>query len=89
MERDQFYRGLHLERHDPTRNLHRAYGLQLARSLFGHWGVQRVWGRVGLPGRSHTEWFASAGEAERALRRKLREKRRRGYALRALPGQGR
>jgi predicted DNA-binding WGR domain protein len=87
MDRDQFYRGLHLERHDPARNLHRAYGLQLARSLFGHWGVQRVWGRVGRAGRSRTEWFATAGEAERALRKKLREKRRRGYAPQALPGK--
>jgi predicted DNA-binding WGR domain protein len=87
MERDQFYRGLHLERHEPEHNLHRAYHLQLARSLFGHWGLVRVWGRVGRAGRAQTEWFETAGEAERALARKLREKRGRGYAPRSWEGQ--
>src|SRR3546814_10334597 len=47
MEREQLYKGFHLERHEPRRNLHRVYRLQLARSLFGHWGLIRVWGRVG------------------------------------------
>ena len=87
MEREQLYKGLHLERHDPGRNLHRAYRLQLACSLFGHWGLIRVWGRVGRAGRAKTEWFETADEAERALTRKLREKRCRGYAPRSRQGQ--
>jgi predicted DNA-binding WGR domain protein len=87
MEREQLYQGLLLERHDPGCNLHRVYRLQLARSLFGHWGLVRVWGRVGRAGRAQTEWFETAGEAERALARKLREKRRRGYAPRSRQGQ--
>src|SRR3546814_14439965 len=77
MEREQLYKGFHLERHEPRRNLHRVYRLQLARSLFGHWGLIRVWGRVGRAGRAKTEWFETAGEAERALTRKRREKCRR------------
>jgi predicted DNA-binding WGR domain protein len=84
---DTLYRGLHLERHDRAKNLHRCYGLQLARSLFGHWGVVCQWGRVGRPGSTKTEWFASAAEAEAALRRKLAEKQRRGYELRAMLGE--
>jgi len=84
---DTLYRGLHLERHDRAKNLHRCYGLGLARSLFGHWGVVRQWGRVGRPGSTMTEWFASAAEAEGALRRKLAEKQRRGYELRATLGE--
>ena len=73
------YSGLYLERHDCTRNLHRAYGLRVVRSLFGHWGVVRQWGRVGRPGRTRTDWFETLSEAEHALTRRLREKRRRGY----------
>jgi len=86
MERDQLYKGLHLQCHEPRRNLHRAYRLQLVRSLFGHRGLIRVWGRVGRAGRAQTERFETAGEAERALARKLREKRRRGYAPRSWQG---
>jgi len=86
MEREQLLKGLHLERHEPRRNLHRANRLQLARSLFGHWGLIRVWGRVGRAGRVQTEWFETADEAQRALARKLREKRRRGYAPRSRQG---
>ena len=78
---ETLYSGLYLERHDGAKNLHRCYGLQLARSLFGHWGMVRQWGRVGRAGSTRTEWFASAAEAEEALRRKLAEKQRRGYAL--------
>ena len=62
MDSDGYYRGLRLERHDDGRNLHRAYGLRLARSLFGHWGLVRHWGRVGRPGSTKTEWFESPAE---------------------------
>jgi predicted DNA-binding WGR domain protein len=87
VDNDTLHSGLHLERHDRAKNLHRCYGLQLARSLFGHWGVVRQWGRVGRPGSTRTEWFACAAEAKAALRRKLAEKQRRGYALRATLGE--
>ncbi|WP_282611009.1 WGR domain-containing protein [Pelagibius sp. Alg239-R121] len=81
-DRDELYRGVYLERHAPQSNLHRAYALRIARSLFGHWGLSRFWGRSGTRGRSKTEWFDTAAKAERALEAKLAEKRRRGYELR-------
>lgn len=84
MDDDTLYRGLRLERHAAARNLHRAYGLRLARSLFGHWGLVRQWGRVGCSGATKTEWFECAAEAEAALSGKLQEKRRRGYELRSM-----
>ena len=84
MEDDSLYRGLRLERHDPTRNLHRAYGLRVARSLFGHWGLVRQWGRVGCAGASKTEWFDNPADAKAAFTRKLNEKRRRNYELRSM-----
>ncbi len=82
MDDDTLYRGLRLERHEWARNLHRAYGLRLARSLFGHWGLVRQWGRVGRPGSTKTEWFPGPADAEAAFARKLKEKTRRGYRLR-------
>src|SRR3546814_16809411 len=87
MEREQLYKGFHLERHEPRRNLHRVYRLQLARSLFGHWGLIRVWGRVGRAGGAKTEWFETAGEGETALTNKLRETCTQGTAPRSRRGR--
>lgn len=70
---------MRLERYIPAANCHRAYGLELTRSLFGDWGVTRVWGRIGRPGRERTDWFATEGEAAAHRERLLRAKLRRGY----------
>lgn len=88
MDRDQFYRGLHLERHEAGCNLRPDSGRRLARWLVGRWDAQLAGGRVGLLGRTPTAWFATAGEAERVLRQKFRGERRRGYALQPEPGYG-
>ena len=69
-----------LTRADPSCNMHRFYGLELAASLFGECGVVRHWGRIGTSGRSRTDWFDEPQEAEAAFLILLRAKRRRGYA---------
>lgn len=69
-----------LTRADPSCNMHRFYGLELATSLFGECGVVRHWGRIGTSGRSRTEWFNEPQQAEAAFLILLRAKRRRGYA---------
>ena len=69
-----------LTRADPSGNMHRFYGLELATSLFGEFGVVRHWGRIGTSGRSRTDWFNEPQEAEDAFSILLRAKRSRGYA---------
>lgn len=69
-----------LTRVDPSCNMHRFYGLELATSLFGECGVVRHWGRVGTSGRSRTDWFTEPQEAEAAFLVLLQAKGRRGYA---------
>ena len=69
-----------ITRADPSCNMHRFYGLELATSLFGECGVVRHWGRIGTSGRSRTDWFNEAEEAEAAFLVLLRAKHRRGYA---------
>ncbi len=45
--RDELYRGVYIEHNTPERNLHRTYGLPIARPLFGQWSLLRFWGRTG------------------------------------------
>ena len=70
---------MRLERIDPAANCQRAYALERTRSLFGDWGVTRVWGRIGRPPRERTDWFATEGEAEAHRERLHAAKLRRGY----------
>ena len=70
---------LRLERRDLARNMMRFYALLVTRGLFGEWGLLRVWGRVGEQGQMRTKWFKTQEEAEAALRKLERSKRRRGY----------
>jgi predicted DNA-binding WGR domain protein len=70
---------LRLERRDPARNMLRFYALLVTRGLFGEWGLSRVWGRIGKKGQIRTEWFRTKEEAETALRKRARSKRKRGY----------
>jgi predicted DNA-binding WGR domain protein len=68
-----------LERHDPARNMMRFYALLVTQGLFGEWGLMRVWGRVGKKGQTRTQWFGTKEEAETALRKFEKSKRKRGY----------
>jgi predicted DNA-binding WGR domain protein len=47
----------------------------------GNYDVLVKWGRVGLAGQSKTHTFGSAGEQEKFIQKKVREKQRKGYAL--------
>ena len=69
----------HLHRITPDANLARFYGIDLAPTLFGEVTVLRRWGRIRTCGRTHIETWPSAGEAEAAANRTLRQKSRRGY----------
>jgi len=69
----------HLHRIDPNSNMARFYCIDLAPTLFGEVTVPCRWGRIGTCGRTHIETWPSAGEAEAAARRTLRQKSRRGY----------
>ena len=71
-----------LERIDAGANCYRAYALERTRSLFGDYGVTRVWGRIGQRPRERTDWFATEGEAETHCARLEAAKVRRGYAPR-------
>ena len=68
-----------LTRADPSCNMHRFYGLELATSLFGECGVVRHWGRIGTSGRSRTDWYDKPHKAESALQDLLQAKRKRGH----------
>lgn len=68
-----------LRREDPARNMRRFYGLALALSLWGEWGVVRRWGRVGGPGWARTDWHGSREDAAAELARMAGAKRQRGY----------
>lgn len=78
-------RPLAFRRIDPARNMARFYLLALQPTLFGDVSLVRNWGRIGTRGQAKVETFATADEAEAALRRIERAKRRRGYAA---PGDG-
>ena len=71
-----------LERIDPAANCYRAYALEHTRSLFGDYGVTRVWRRIGQRPRERTDWFATEGEAEAHRTRLEAAKVRRGYTPR-------
>lgn len=70
---------LHLHRIDPDRNMRRFYALAIQPTLFGGASVVRNWGRIGTAGQSMMQTFDAIGEADGALSRLARSKRRRGY----------
>jgi len=70
---------LYLRRVDPAQNMRRFYLLSIQPTLFGGASVIRNWGRIGTGGQSMIETFDESGEAEQALARLERSKRRRGY----------
>jgi len=68
-----------LRRIDPTRNMRRFYVLSIQPTLFGGISLVRHWGRIGTFGQSMVETFDDLAEADDALNRLERAKRRRGY----------
>ncbi|TNC60028.1 WGR domain-containing protein [Rubellimicrobium roseum] len=68
-----------LTRVDASCNMRRFYGLALAQSLWGEWGVVRHWGRIGAQGQKRTDWYEAPEAARAELERMARHKRRRGY----------
>ncbi|RWC37555.1 MAG: WGR domain-containing protein [Mesorhizobium sp.] len=70
---------VHLRRIDAMRNMRRFYVLAIQPTLFGGASVIRNWGRIGTSGQSMMETFDVPDEADSALSRLERSKRRRGY----------
>ena len=70
---------IHLEKHDPGRNVARYYRMSVHPNLFGEWTLQREWGRIGQGGRVRLDLFRSEAEAERALSVLEGSKQRRAY----------
>ena len=72
---------MHLQRRDPEACAYHAYTVELTRSLFGHWGVERVWGPIGQRGRSKVDWFEDRAAAGVHYWRLVNRKQRRGYQI--------
>ncbi len=70
---------VHLRRVDPSQNMRRFYSLSIQPTLFGGASLVREWGRIGTRGQSMNETFDERDEADDALTRLERTKRRRGY----------
>lgn len=70
---------VHLHRTDPAQNMRRFYMLTVQPTLFGEVSVIRNWGRIGSSGQTMIQTFDAQEDAETALRRLEREKRRKGY----------
>lgn len=68
-----------LVRIDPARRMQRYYRIEISPSLIGGWLMVREWGRLGSRGRTRRRHFETRAEAEAAMVRLEREKRRRGY----------
>ena len=68
-----------LRRIEPDRNMERFYRLDVQLDLFGEWCLVREWGRIGRSGRTCTNAFPDAQQAEAALQRLSAAKVRRGY----------
>lgn len=70
---------IHLRRIDPAQNMRRFYVLAVQPTLFGGASVIRNWGRIGTSGQAMVRTFDQPEEADSALIRLARSKRRRGY----------
>ena len=70
---------VHLRRINPSQNMRRFYCLSVQPTLFGGASLMREWGRIGTRGQSMMETFDRCEEADDALLRLERTKRRRGY----------
>lgn len=70
---------VHLHRIDAAQNMRRFYGIAIQPTLFGGASVIRNWGRIGANGQMMMETFDHPDDANMALLRLERTKRRRGY----------
>ena len=70
-----------MTRVDPGANMDRFYCVQLTRSLFGEFGVERQWGRRRTRGRRRLDWYSDELQAKSALSDLVKEKLSRGYLL--------
>lgn len=59
--------------------MHRFYTVEVQPTLFGGVSVIRRWGRIGGPGRMMLETFDHLDDADRALKKLIIVKERRGY----------
>ena len=75
MDAKPFY----LRRINPSLNMRRFYLLSIQPTLFGGASVIRNWGRIGSSGQTMMETFDGQEDADRALSRLERTKRKRGY----------
>lgn len=51
---------------EPEVNLARFYRIEIVPGLFGDWGLVREWGRIGCPGQTRTDWYATEAAAKDA-----------------------
>ena len=70
---------IHLHRIDPEQNMRRFYSLSIQPTLFGGASLIRNWGRIGTRGQMMMETFEAPMDADIAMQRLERSKRRRGY----------
>ncbi|NSZ09720.1 WGR domain-containing protein [Agrobacterium tumefaciens] len=70
---------VHLQRIDAAQNMRRYYSIAIHPTLFGGASVIRNWGRIGSGGQTMMETFDHPDDADTALSRLERTKRRRGY----------
>ncbi len=70
---------VHLHRIDAAQNMRRFYLLTVQPTLFGGASVIRNWGRIGSGGQTMMETFDKDEDANMAISRLERLKRRRGY----------
>lgn len=70
---------MYLTRVEQASNLYRFYRMQIVRDLFGDWGLEREWGRIGSSGRCRTDWFATEIAAKDARFTLHMQKSKRGY----------
>ncbi|RWR29865.1 WGR domain-containing protein [Sinirhodobacter populi] len=82
------HRSFHLLRIDAGCNMRRFYAASVQPTLFGGVSVVRNWGRIGSAGRMRIETFDEADQADDALDKLIRTKRRRGYRSAEAIGEG-
>ena len=70
-----------LYRIDNARRMYRYYRMEIQPDLFGEWCLMREWGRIGRSGQARCVPFPTPQEAEAALERQCRIKKRRGYSM--------
>ncbi|NTI78619.1 WGR domain-containing protein [Rhizobium rhizogenes] len=79
---------LYVERTDASKNMARYYAMSIEPNLFGEACLIRRWGRIGATGQRMVHHFEREEEAVGLFLQLLRQKRRRGYGLRAHFSRG-